>query len=296
MNNNSYNKELLQSFLNYLQFEKRSSKHTVTSYSNDVAHFADYIGEILLTEVHEKRIRNWIVDLSKQGIAPRSINRKIVALRSFYSFLQKSEQAAKNPAAHITALKTAKRLPVFVEESQMDTLYDDVEFDDSFAGLRNKLIIALLYETGMRRAELLGLHTHSFDYENHQVKVLGKRNKERMIPLLPELTECIQQYVKEREKYADAHTFFFITGKGKPAYEGMIYRIVKKYLSVVTTIDKKSPHVLRHSCATHLLNNGADLQHIKEILGHANLSATQIYTHNSLEKIKEIYRNSHPRN
>lgn len=296
MSNNSYNKELLQSFLNYLQFEKRSSKHTVTSYSNDVKSFVDYIGEILLTEIHEKFIRNWIVDLSKQGMTARSINRKIVALRSFYSFLQKSEQMANNPAAHISALKTAKRLPVFVEENQMDTLYTNVEFDNDLTGLRNKLIIALLYETGMRRAELLNLHLHSFDFANHQVKVLGKGNKERMIPLLPELTELAQQYIKEREKYAGAHTFFFITDKGKPAYEGMIYRVVKKYLSAVTTIDKKSPHVLRHSCATHLLNNGADIQNIKEILGHANLSATQIYTHNSLEKIKEIYRKSHPRN
>lgn len=295
MNNNS-NRELLQSFLNYLQFEKRSSNHTVTSYANDVAAFVEYIGERSLIDVNEKPVRNWIVDLSKQGITARSINRKIVALRSFYSFLQKSEQAKVNPAAHIAALKTAKRLPVFVEVNQMDTLYNEVEFEDDFAGLRSKLIIALLYETGMRRAELLNLHLHSFDLENRQVKVLGKRNKERIIPLLPELTETIRLYVKERAKYAEAHSFFFITDAGKPAYEGMIYRVVNKYLSVVTTIDKKSPHVLRHSCATHLLNNGADLQHIKEILGHANLSATQIYTHNSLEQIKEIYRKSHPRN
>ena len=296
MNNNSHNKELLQTFLNYLQFEKRSSKHTVASYANDVTQFVEYIGELLLTGVHEKQVRNWIVDLSKQGITARSINRKIIALRSFYSFLQKCEHTTKNPATHVTALKTAKRLPVFVEVNQMDTLYNNVEFDDNFAGLRNKLIIALLYETGMRRAELLNLHLHSFDLGNCQVKVLGKRNKERIIPLLPELTETIRIYTEERKKYAGAHSFFFITDTGKPAYEGMIYRVVKKYVSAVTTIDKKSPHVLRHSCATHLLNNGADLQHIKEILGHANLSATQIYTHNSLEKIKEIYRKSHPRN
>jgi integrase/recombinase XerC len=164
MNNNSSNKELLQSFLNYLQFEKRSSKHTVTSYANDVAHFVEYIGEISLVEVYEKQLRNWIVDLSKQGITARSINRKIVALRSFYSFLQKSEQTKTNPVTHITALKTAKRLPVFVEVNQMDTLYNDVEFEQNFAGLRNKLIIALLYETGMRRAELLNLHLHSFEF------------------------------------------------------------------------------------------------------------------------------------
>ncbi|MDR2962980.1 MAG: tyrosine-type recombinase/integrase [Bacteroidales bacterium] len=296
MTNNNSNTELLQSFLNYLQFEKRSSKHTVVSYATDIAQFSEYVGESVLVEVREKHIRNWVMELSKQGVLARSINRKVVALRSFYSFLQKSEQAHTNPAAHITALKAAKRLPVFVEENQMDTVYNSVEFEEGFAGVRNKLIIALLYETGMRRAELLGLHLHSFDLENRQVKVLGKRSKERMIPLLPELVETIRNYTQERAKYAQAHTFFFITDTGKPAYEGLIYRVVKKYIGAVSTIEKRSPHVLRHSCATHLLNNGADLQHIKEILGHANLSATQVYTHNSLEKIKEIYKHSHPRN
>lgn len=296
MNNNSLQKELLQKYLNYLEFEKRSSKHTVISYSNDVLNFLTSVDTIEINKIQDTHVRSWIVTLSEENHSPRSINRKITAVRSFFMYLQKFDYIQKNPAAKIHALKTKKRLPVFVEKNNMSILFKEVSFKEGFIGLRDKLVLDLLYSTGMRRAELLTLQISSFDFGNKTVKIIGKRNKERIVPIVPELIRNIHTYLQERAKVAQSHTYVIITDKGAPAYDQLIYRIVKKYLGQVTTLEKKSPHILRHTCATHLLNNGADLHDIKELLGHANLSATQIYTHNSFEKLKDIYKQSHPRN
>jgi len=296
MNNNSHNKELLQSFLNYLEFEKRSSKHTVSSYKTDLLQFLTSISTIKIEEISDKSIRLWIAELSEDKISPKSINRKITAIHSFYNFLQKINIVIENPAQKIRALKTKKRLPTFVEQKNINNLLDNIEFENNFVGLRDRFIIVLLYTTGIRRAELINLSLQSFDFSNTTIKVLGKRNKERLVPIVAECTELAKRYILERNKITQSHNYLIITESGAKAYDNLIYRIVKKYISQVSTIEKKSPHVLRHSFATHLLNNGADLNDIKELLGHSNLSATQIYTHNSFEKLKDIYKQSHPRN
>ena len=295
MSNNSQNEELLHSFLTYLQFEKKGSKYTVLSYKNDITHFFKHIGDVNLSDVTSRDVRAWVSVLSEEGIAPRSINRKLTAVRSFFYFLQRQGKLNQNVARKVHTLKAKKRLPFFVEEEKMTTLLDKIEFTKDFAGLRDKVVIELLYTTGIRRSELLGLTTKSIDWAESSLKVLGKRKKERIIPLLPECASLIKEYLQEREKISQCD-FLIETDTGEKPYANLIYRIVHKYLGEVTTIDKKSPHVLRHSFATHLLNNGADINDIKELLGHANLSATQIYTHNSFEKLKKVYQQAHPRN
>jgi len=295
-NNSGESQELLQSFLNYLEFEKRSSKHTISSYSLDLQGFLSFIDTIKINECTDKNIRNWIVHLSEQELSPRTINRKLTAVRSFFYFLQKINALSCNPVQKIRSLKTKKRLPFFVEKKSMEVLFDSIDFGEGFLAKRDRVILELLYATGMRRSELLNLHVSSIDFSSNALKVLGKRNKERIIPILDETIKNIADYIAERNKIAEAHSFLIITEKGKPAYENVIYRVVTKYISQISTIEKKSPHVLRHTFATHLLNEGADLNDIKELLGHASLSATQIYTHNSFEKLKDIYKQSHPRN
>jgi integrase/recombinase XerC len=295
MSNNSQNEELLHSFLTYLEFEKKGSKYTVLSYKNDISHFFKHIGDVNLSDVTSRDVRAWVSVLSEEGIAPRSINRKLTAVRSFFYFLQRQGKLNQNVARKVHTLKAKKRLPFFVEEEKMTTLLDKIEFTKDFVGLRDKVVIELLYTTGIRRSELLGLTTKSIDWAESSLKVLGKRKKERIIPLLPECASLIKEYLQEREKISQCD-FLIETDTGEKPYANLIYRIVHKYLGEVTTIDKKSPHVLRHSFATHLLNNGADINDIKELLGHASLAATQIYTHNSFEKLKKVYKQAHPRN
>lgn len=295
MNNNSHNEELLCSFLNYLEFEKKSSKHTVTSYKNDLEHFLRHIGETPIAKIESKEIRLWVSRLSEEGIAPRSINRKITAVRSFFYFLQKVGELDQNVARKVHSLKTKKRLPFFVEEEKMNILLDENMFTEDFSGLRDKVVIELLYTTGIRRAELLSMEVSSIDFSEGTIKVFGKRRKERIIPLLPECVDLLRMYVEARSAVAQTNALI-VTDKGESAYPNLVYRVVRRYLGTVSTIEKKSPHVLRHSFATHLLNNGADINDIKELLGHANLAATQIYTHNSFEKLKDVYKHSHPRN
>lgn len=285
----------MHSFLTYLEFEKKGSKYTVLSYKNDISHFFKHIGDVNLSDVTSRDVRAWVSVLSEEGIAPRSINRKLTAVRSFFYFLQRQGKLNQNVARKVHTLKAKKRLPFFVEEEKMTTLLDKIEFTKDFVGLRDKVVIELLYTTGIRRSELLGLTTKSIDWAESSLKVLGKRKKERIIPLLPECASLIKEYLQEREKISQCD-FLIETDTGEKPYANLIYRIVHKYLGEVTTIDKKSPHVLRHSFATHLLNNGADINDIKELLGHANLSATQIYTHNSFEKLKKVYQQAHPRN
>ncbi|MDA3883469.1 MAG: tyrosine-type recombinase/integrase [Bacteroidales bacterium] len=295
-NNSDENQELLSQYLNYLTYEKRSSKYTVTSYKIDLRDFIAFIDTTIISECTDKTIRNWVVSLSEKDLTPRSINRKITAVRSFFLFLQKQRKVKDNPTNKIKSLKTKKRLPYFIEQKSILTLLDSIDFGEGFSAQRNKIIIELLYTTGMRRSELVNLHVHSIDFQQKTVKVHGKRNKERIIPLIEETTKHIKEYLLERNKITKDNTYLIVTDLGKKSYDNLIYRIVKKYTSYITTIEKKSPHVLRHTFATHLLNEGADLNDIKELLGHANLSATQIYTHNSFEKLKDIYKQTHPRN
>lgn len=289
-----------EAFTDYLRFEKRLSPHTVLAYSNDLAQFYLYLKSVYTLEdiklVNHTIIRSWIVSLMENKISARSVNRKISTLKSYYKFLLREKILEINPMSKIQSPKNPKRLPLFVEESKMNALIEDVDFKDDFQGRRNLLIIELLYSTGMRRIELVNLKETDINFRNSTVKVLGKRNKERLIPLTPEILTLIKEYTEQRNHLIKSkHEQLFLTEKGNPIYPGAVYRIVKGSLEKVTTLSKKSPHILRHTFATHLLNNGANLNAIKELLGHANLAATQIYTHNTIEKLKSVYSKAHPK-
>ena len=296
-------REIVEGFLNYIGKEKRFSAHTLVAYSKDLNQFQHHITENLeiasITEVDHHDIRSWIVSiLEDDKLQPTSVNRKISCLRSFYKYLMRNEIVVKNPMSKITSLKTKKKLPLFLEQSQMENLLDKMEFGDDFSGVRDKLIIELLYCTGMRRAELIGLKAIDVNGSKQELRVLGKRNKERIIPLSPQTISLISEYqqvVSSHFSETISSKHLLLDDNGKVMSDGFVYRKVNKYLRLVTTIGKKSPHVLRHTFATHMLNNGADLNAIKELLGHANLSATQVYTHNTIEKLKQIYELAHPR-
>ena len=284
-------------FLEFIQFEKRASNHTLVAYSNDIKQFILYLSNTYeitsITEVNHTIIRSWIVSLMEQKISPRSVNRKITTLKTFYKYLLRQNIVTENPMLKILSPKTSKRLPVFIEKEKMDTLLDDTVFGDDFEGQRNKLIMELFYATGIRLSELINLKQVNVDLYQSQIKVLGKRNKERIVPFNTVLKDQIQQYITTK---ADLNNeFLFVNKNGKQLYEKFVYRLVNTYLSQITTVNKKSPHVLRHTFATHMLNNGADLNAIKELLGHANLSATQVYTHNTVEKLKNIHKQAHPK-
>jgi len=285
-------------FKQYLVSEKRFSTHTVEAYLNDIKQYLDFCEENSansLTADH-KIIRNWIVSMLKSKYSTRSVNRKISSVKTYYKFLKRSELIKIDPSQKINLVKNDKKLPHFVEAENMDFLLDEVEFPDNYEGLRDKLIINLLYYTGMRRSELINLKVSDIDIAGKKVKVLGKRNKERLIPLTKEMLYIYNVYIEKRnELFIGSEDYVFLTKKGKKLYPKSVYYTVNKYLNLVTKIDKRSPHVLRHSFATHLLNNGADINAVKELLGHANLSATQIYTHNTFEKLKRVYKQAHPR-
>jgi len=296
-------REIVEGFLDHIQKEKRFSQHTVVAYSKDLDQFLHHITENLeiafIKEVDHHDIRSWIISiLEDDKLQASSVNRKISCLRSFYRYMVRNEIVEKNPMAKITSLKTKKKLPLFLEQSQILNLLDGMEFGDDFTGIRDKLIIELLYCTGMRRAELIGLESLNVNGSKQEIKVLGKRNKERIIPLSPQTIGLIQEYQRMSYEYfgsSNTGKYLFTDDVGNMMSDGFVYRKVNKYLRLVTTIGKKSPHILRHTFATHMLNNGADLNAIKELLGHANLSATQVYTHNSIEKLKLIYEQAHPR-
>lgn len=289
----------IEDFLKYLEFEKRYSVHTIKSYKNDLIQFESFLKEnfdsVSLSMTDSKDVRSWIIQLSKEKLQAISINRKIVSLRVFYKFLKREGVINKNPVENIQALKAKKRLPVFVEEKNINNLLDSDGFDCSFEGERDRLIIELFYATGIRLSELKNLKISDVNFTASEIKVLGKRNKERLIPFTREIHDLLRHHIDRRAEVNPDSAYIFLTKKGKQVYDNLIYRVVKKYLTLVTTIDKKSPHVLRHTFATHMLNKGADLNAIKELLGHSNLSATQIYTHNSFEKLKNIYNQAHPR-
>jgi len=293
----------LDKFIQYIQFEKRYSPHTVSAYQSDLEQFIHFLNhpEEAVThpaQITHYQIRNWMVELMNQQLTARSVNRKVATLRKYFKFLMQEGLITVNPASKINTPKVPKNLPVVVEDGKLTRMLDDLNtFTDDFAGLRDKLIIEMLFGTGMRLAELLGIKHDDIDVYEGTVKVLGKRNKQRIIPLNTELRELLARYIelKKNQNFNNNSLILIVTNKGAEAYPKLIYLTVQKYLTYISTQTKRSPHVLRHTFATSLLNNGADLNAIKELLGHANLSATQIYTHNSVERLKSIYKLAHPK-
>lgn len=290
----------IQSFLHYIEYERRYSRHTIESYHNDLEQLFFYLKSEYQKEEIELathlEIRSWMVSMMEAQISPRSINRKLSTLKSFFKFLMRKGVVKKSPLAKVLAPKTAKRLPVFVEQTGIEKLLKEVEFPEGYEGARDRIILELLYGTGMRRSELLGLRETDIDSYNSQIKVLGKGNKERIIPIQPELRNAVKDYVAIKNAHiSHPSLFLFVDDEGRQWHPSKVYQTVKKYLNLVTTIDKKSPHVLRHTFATHLMNNGADINAVKELLGHASLAATQVYTHNTIDKLKNIYKQAHPK-
>ena len=268
------------------------------SYENDLNQFDDFCIETGVGDeiIDSKIIRLWTVSLIEKKYSPRSIHRKLSTLRSYSGFLIKEGHLTSNPLDKVLRPKLKKRIPAFVDEQKLNDFLEKNDFGNNFNGIRNHLIIELLYQTGMRRSELINLSEDSLDASNQLIKVLGKRNKERLIPVQDHLIKLWKEYAEIRlSKFPDAGENFILTEKGQPAYPKLIYQVVNNYLRMITTLEKKSPHVLRHTFATHLLNKGADLNAIKELLGHSNLGATQIYTHSSFEKLKDVYQKAHPR-
>lgn len=288
-------------FDNYLRFEKRYSVHTIRGYRDDLEAFWAYLqaefGEMGVREIKAPVVRSWLASLKDGGMSSRSVNRKISSLRSFFKYLLRMGEVEQSPVAAVIAPKTAKRLPVFVEQENMAELFGEVEFPDSWEGLTERLLLALLYNTGMRLSELINLKEGHIDGGNRVIKVLGKGNKERVIPASGALMAAVEDYrTKKRVLLEGADREVLLVGKkGKKLYPKYVYRVVKHYLKQITTIEKKSPHVLRHTFATHLMNGGAELNSVKELLGHASLAATQVYTHNTIEKLKDIYKKAHPK-
>lgn len=286
-------------FFNHLAFEKRFSNHTIIAYQNDLRSFQDFLSKEFeideLQAVQSAMIKSWIMEMVTTGLTPRSINRKVSTLKTFFRFLKSEGVIDNNPASSIHTLKIGLRLPVYVEKEKLNSFLNLQAEDDDFVANRDKLIIDLLYSTGIRRSELIGLTNDSIDFSGKMLKVLGKGNKERLIPLTSKMLVNIEHYINhKKERFPDAEFAFIITDNGAKAYPEFIYRIVNKQLADLTSA-KKSPHVLRHTFATHMLNNGANLNTLKEILGHSSLSATQVYTHNTIEQLKSIYNHAHPR-
>ena len=285
----------VKKFLNYLKFEKRYSDHTLVAYKTDLNQFISFIlleFEIEnLKEVSHSIIRSWIANLLDSGISSRSVNRKIAALKSLFKFLLMEDFITENPTQKIVSPKNTKKLPIFLEESKMEDLYKEINFPETFEGERDKIILDVFYMTGIRLIELINLNLSDIDFQNSTLKVIGKRNKERIIPLSPILLDKLKKFSENN----NINNTFFVNSEGGKLTPKKVYVIVNKYLSMVSSLEKKSPHVLRHTFATHMLNNGADINAIKEILGHSNLSATQVYTHNTIDRLKSIYKQAHPR-
>lgn len=291
----------IQPFIDYIKQEKRFSEHTILSYSKDLEQFQVFCRlQYALDDISQATfqiIRSFIVHIMNEGLSAKTTNRKISTLRSYFKYLVKKEIIKSNPTSGIQGPKTPKRNPVFVPQENMNTLLDHLTFEDSFEGKRDKLILEIFYFTGMRKAELIGLKIIDIDFYESTMKVLGKRNKERIIPTSSVVMNHIKEYLTLRNEIdsEELTSELFITKQNKKLSPRQVYSIVNKYLSATTTIGKKSPHILRHTFATHMLNNGADINGIKEILGHASLAATQVYTHNSFEKLKQIHSKAHPR-
>lgn len=289
-------------FHDYLLLEKNYSLHTVSAYLNDIGFFESFLSNEFeddnLLCVNYNQIRSWIVSLSDDGISNTSINRKVSSLKSFYKFLLKTKQIDTSPLLKHKALKSPKKIQIPFSEKELDLVLNQITYKEGFEGVRDKLIVDLFYTTGIRRTELIHLKTQNIDLSNHTIKVLGKRNKERIIPILPIIKEQLQKYLIEKSsiKHDKEDDYLFILLNGVKLNDSFVYRLINYYFSNVSEKVKKSPHILRHTFATHLLNNGADINSVKELLGHSSLASTQVYTHNSLAELQKVYNSAHPRN
>ncbi len=289
----------IKHFIEYLSFEKKYSPHTIRAYNDDLNSFQTFckitFDNEKLTDINYSQIRSWIVKMVNENISNRTVNRKISSLKSFYKFLVKTKQIKESPLLRHQALKISKRVQVPFSEKEINEVIDNLNEFDDFESVRNKLIVELLYSTGMRRAELMEIKQSSINFTNSTLKVLGKRNKERYIPLLNSVQQTLKTYLHLRKEIKSTSENLLITIKGNKIYPTLVYRIINDYFSAVSSKVKKSPHVIRHSFATHLLNEGADLNSVKELLGHSSLASTQIYTHSSLNELKKVYNQAHPR-
>ena len=290
-----------KAFTDYLLLEKNYSRHTISAYANDLNEFSGFVlneyETDTISDVNYAQIRTWIVSLVGSNITNRSINRKIASLKAYFKFLMKTGQLESNPLSNHKALKTSKKIEVPFSQNEVDMVLDEFVFEDSFEGIRDYLIIELFYSTGIRRSELIDTKIVDFNTSNKTLKVLGKRNKERFIPLLDAVCHNIDTYLDKRNELPEIvdKEYLFLTKKGVKIYETLVYRIINEYFSKASNKVKKSPHILRHTFATHLLNQGANLNAVKELLGHSSLASTQVYTHNSISELKKVYGNSHPR-
>ena len=295
--------DAIQPFIEYLKFEKRYSPHTLLAYKDDLEEFTTFLAaqfgikNPVLQEISASMVRTWLAQLKEEKKSAKTINRKISSLKSFFKYHLRRGNLEKTPMSSVTAPKVSKRLPQYVEQQDMNTLFTKVEFPDTWKGHTDKLLLAIFYNTGMRLSELVNLKESQVNKAGNTLKILGKGNKERVVPVSPELITAIQHYIDQKRTSLEAAdgNYLLVNEKGKKLNPKSVYLSVKEWLNTVTTIDKKSPHILRHTFATHLMNNGADLNAVKELLGHASLAATQIYTHNTIDKLKEIYKNAHPK-
>ena len=293
---------MINAFVNYLEYEKRSSPHTVEAYERDLRQFEDFVKLSFelnkISEASHSEIRAWVIDLVEQGLSSTSVNRKIATLRSYYKFLLRTEVITQDPTYKLKSLKNPKKLPEFVQENSIASVLEESVYESGFEGQRDRMVMEFLYLTGVRLSELIGLKWEDIHLGQEQVKVLGKRKKERIIPITKGLKQNILSYQKvfeERFPKAGQSHYFIVSNSGAKSYPMMIYRIVRQYLDRFAQTSKRSPHILRHTFATHLLNKGADLNAVKDLLGHANLAATQVYTHNSMEKLKAVFEQAHPK-
>jgi len=291
----------IQAFLDYLKYQKRYSRHTLISYETDLVSFFDFLqkqyDESGMAEIKPNFVRSWLAHLKSEGNSSKTINRKISSLKTFFKYQLRQGLITVSPMATVVSPKQSKRLPHFVDKRDTDTLFTHMEFPDNWNGHTERLILQLLYHTGMRQAELIGLKEDQVDFIKDSIKVLGKGNKERIIPVNKDLLAMIRDYTRQKDGMSDQtdRVHLLVRDNGKKLYPKLVYNTVKKYLSLVSTIEQRSPHILRHTFATHLTNNGADLNAVKELLGHSSLAATQIYTHNTIEKLKDIYKKAHPK-
>jgi integrase/recombinase XerC len=291
--------ELIQAYSNYLRLQKRSSIHTDIAYTGDLKDFQNFIIQSFeisdIQEIKTTHIKSFIVHLLDQQLDPKSVRRKISSLQGFYKYLLLKEIVSHNPLKKITLPKTSKKLPVFAGVEKMNLLLDDNNFTNEYPSVRDRTIVSLFYATGIRLSELSNLKVQDIDFYNQNIKVTGKRNKERIVPLNQSIVKDLKHYLDKRSEIQSTTDTLFLTDKGEKIYNKMIYRIVNKQMSSVLTNKKKSPHVLRHTFATHMLDAGADLNSVKELLGHSSIAATQVYTHNTIEKLKKVYKQAHPR-
>jgi integrase/recombinase XerC len=290
---------LIDAFLEYISLEKKYSVHTSTAYKNDLFSFRDFLvkeySQDNLLEAHYSQIRSWIVSLVDSDMSNRTINRKVSSLKSFYKFSQKTNKIDVSPLVKHKALKTQKKVQVSFTSREINTVINQIAIDTDFTSTRNKLIVELFYSTGIRRAELINIKDKDISFSDRTIKVLGKRNKERFVPLLTSVIQTLKKYLELKKEFTIGEEELFITKTGNKIYETLVYRVINSYFSKISSKEKKSPHILRHSFATHLLNEGADLNSVKELLGHSSLASTQVYVQNSLDVIKKVYNQAHPR-